>query len=304
MLDATVLVYSSHNRSHYIHREWIVERALRSPQNKTLLHLPMSMNQRHEQEYGWDTFRWYLERFQKWGLRAHPFFWDENLAKEDVEKLFRYLEEYEVVILGGGNPSLGMRRYRALGEKYFGNPDLFREVLHRRQASGKLTVGFSAGASQLVEVMGLSGERGFGLGRNLVVSLHHEWGREEVIRQAASRFPMCFSFGLPNDSGLALQQRVLGSGVLCQVIEFVIDCSWDLPQDAWHIKTRQGMGIEHYYCDGRHWTFRGGDRVVRLIWEEEGRQEAWIFHQGGVYDYWTQSPVDYGSVERILAAHG
>ena len=38
----TALIYSSHDRCKYIHKEFIIQRALESWDNKTLLHLPMS----------------------------------------------------------------------------------------------------------------------------------------------------------------------------------------------------------------------------------------------------------------------
>ena len=41
-MQPTCFVYSSHNRCEYIHRWWIVERALQSQDNKSILYLPMS----------------------------------------------------------------------------------------------------------------------------------------------------------------------------------------------------------------------------------------------------------------------
>jgi hypothetical protein len=38
----TALVYSSHDRCEYIHREFIIKRALENPDNKTIFHLSMS----------------------------------------------------------------------------------------------------------------------------------------------------------------------------------------------------------------------------------------------------------------------
>lgn len=309
MLRATALIYSSHNRCAYIHRDWIVERALQKSDNKTILYLPMSMREDHQQDYTWGTFRWYFDQFRQWGLYAVPFFWTPNLKKSDVDLLFEYLANFEVVILGGGNSFLGIQRYRELGANFYGDPNLFGSILHERQYQGKLTCGFSAGASQLceylVEGIGRSDvdAYGFGLARYVMVSLHHEWGRQEVIQSAAAKCPHCTVFGLPNDSGIAVQQGYLPSGRLWQVIEFVIDCSWDIPEDGWHIKTRQGLAIEHFYCDGRHWMFNGGDRLVRILCPDTMTQEAWIVVEGRMLDYWTQEPSGYDSIEEILGDH-
>ena len=84
----TTVVYSSHNRCEYLHRNWIVERALQNHTNKSILYLPMSMKEYHQQEYTWNTFDWYFEKFRQWGLYAIPFFWSENLRKEDMELFF------------------------------------------------------------------------------------------------------------------------------------------------------------------------------------------------------------------------
>ncbi|RME54028.1 MAG: hypothetical protein D6795_04780 [Deltaproteobacteria bacterium] len=307
----TALIYSSHNRSELIHRWWIVERALRSPENKTILYLPFSMGEMHQQEYSWGTFRWYFDQFRKWGLEPRNFYWREDLAPQDVELLFHWIETSQVVILGGGNTELGMERYRGLGRDYFGNPHLFGEILRRRQERGMLTAGFSAGADQLcsfvISVLDdhLPDPFGFGLAYNVMTTLHHEWGREGRIAEAARRFPHFMVFGLPNDSGLAVDQGRLPSGNIWQIIEFIIDTTWDLPQDAWHIKTRSGMKIEHYYADGRHWSFQGGDRIVRVIAPNFLEYDAWFLpaHGGGIYHYGTQRPSGYSSVEEILAHH-
>ena len=138
-----------------------------------------------------------------------------------------------------------------------------------------------------------------------MTTLHHERGREGTIAEAARRFPHFMVFGLPNDSGLAVDQGRLPSGNIWQIIEFVIDTTWDLPQDAWHIKTRNGMKIEHYYPDGRHWSFNGGDRIVRVIAPSFLEHDAWFLpaHGGGIFHYWSQRPSGYSSVEEILAHH-
>lgn len=141
MLQATALVYSSHNRCHHIHRDWIVERALQSHDNKTILHLPMSMKERHQQDYCWGNFRWFFDQYRKWGLEALTFYWNEELRKEDVDLLFHYLDTFEVVVLGGGNTFLGYQRYVELGERFYSDPGLFQRILLRRQKQGKLTAG-------------------------------------------------------------------------------------------------------------------------------------------------------------------
>lgn len=301
----TTLVYSSHNRCEYIHRHWIVERALQSYDNKTILYLTMSMRDMHNQEYTWNTFSWYFERFRQWGLYAIPFFWRPELKKDDVELLFHYLSNFEVVILGGGNSYLGIERYRELGERFFGNRDLFQQILEDRQKRGKLTVGFSAGADQLSEYL-VSGDEivpGFSLANNITLTLHHEWGREGSVYELARRFPHCMAFGLPNDSGIALDQGYLRSGNFWQVIEFLIDCSWDVPEDGWHIKTRQGVKIQHFYSDGRHWAFNGGDKMLRIISPDYHYYGVWAVVGGQLLEYWSQQPSQYPSIDYILKQH-
>lgn len=306
----TAFIYSSHNRSEEIHRWWIVERALRSPDNKTVLYLPMSMGSADQQEYSWGTFRWYFDFFKKWGLEARNFYWNDHMSKEDVDQLFQWLQETEVVILGGGSSTLGYQRYQALGEYYYGDSNLFERILHERQDRGLLTVGFSAGADQLCSYMmgaveaGQRNIRGFGLVHNVLTTLHHEWGRESSLKHAASNFPHCMVFGLPNDSGLACDQGFLESGNIWQVLEFVIDTSWDIANEAFHIKTRQGLDIEHYYADGRHWTFHHGDRMVRVMSPDNQFQGAWVIRANGqIIDYWNQNHSLYPSIEAILASH-
>jgi peptidase E len=308
MFKATALVYSSHNRCEYIHRDWIVERALKSHHNKTIFYIPMSMGRQDQQEYSWGTFEWYFRRFRKWGLQDSTFFWNDHLRHEDVEIFFEKVVNSEVVILGGGNSILGMQRYKYLGEAFFGDKYLFSRLLHERQNKKLLTVGFSAGADQLCEYISagagfdLEEPHGIGLVRNTVCTLHHEWGREGDLRHLASQVPHCMVFGLPNDSGIASDQGYLPSGNIWQVNEFIIDNSWDLPKDAFHIKTRQGLKIEHYYSDGRHWAFNDGDMLVRVMSQDNRFQRAWIVKKGeGIFDYWSQEWSGYHRIEDILA---
>ena len=310
MYRPTTLVYSSHNRCEYLHREFIVQRALESPDNKTIFFLPMSMHHRHQQQYSYDTFAWYFRRFEPYGLRHMPFFWDENLRREDVDLLFTHLYHDQVVILGGGNSELGMARYRALGARFYGDEEKFSRVLHERQARGLLTVGFSAGADQLCHYLAASIEEpmanpyGFCLAHKVVVTLHHEPGREWVVAMGASRYPDCLVFGLPNDSGLAISQGFLPAGNRWQLIQFIVDESWDLPEDGWHIKTRQGVRIEHRYADGRHWIFNGGEQLLRIISPDGLWQDAWMkTHGRHILHYGTQTETFFRSFEHILENH-
>jgi hypothetical protein len=311
-MQPTTFVYSSHDRSEYIHRWWIVERALQSPDNKTILHLPMSEGSEEDmygpQHFNWSKFEWYFNSFKKWGLNAFPFYWSNDLKREDAEALMDHLANCEVVILGGGNSSRGLARYKALGEYFFGDRDLFAKILHDRQNRGKLTVGFSAGADQLCQYLsseifyGLRDPHGFGMASNVITTLHHEPQRREELYVGAKKFPQCMVFGLPNDSGIAVNQGVLPSGNIWQVIEFVTDKSWDVPSDEFHIKTRSGVGIEHYYNDGRHWSFNGGDKMVRAMSPDGSWQEIFIItNQGTPIHYWTQNTIHTNNVEEILS---
>ena len=73
-LKPTALIYSSHNRCDYLHRDWIVQRALEHPHNKSILYLPFGMESRDSQEFSWGTFKWYFDRFSPFGLNAMVFF--------------------------------------------------------------------------------------------------------------------------------------------------------------------------------------------------------------------------------------
>ncbi len=312
-MEPTTLIYSSHDRCNYIHNDWIVQRALRG--NKHILFLTMSEGRPEgdgldRQEYSWSRFEWFFDYYRPYGLVAIPFFWRTHMRKEDVDMLMRLLSESEVVILGGGNPARGMWRYRKLGEWYYGDPELFSRILHERQARGLLTVGYSAGVDQLCQYMtdAIDGNPqhpwGFGLARNLMALSHFEHGpMEGVLYRGATRFGHCMVFGLPNDSGIAVSQGMLPSGLVFQIIHFITDNSWDVPHDQFHIKTRQGTKIQHYYPDGRHWAFNGGDTMVRLQSPDASCNEAFILPPGGpAIDYWTQEPVGYVSIGEILRA--
>ncbi|MCP4876510.1 MAG: hypothetical protein GY896_13700, partial [Gammaproteobacteria bacterium] len=227
--------------------------------------------------FSWGTFKWYFDQYSPFGLDAGVFFWSDNLSRHDAEIFFNMVENSEVVILGGGAMSLGFERYDAMGGHFFDDYDRFKNCLHQRQNTGKLTVGFSAGAIQLGDVCEQDDyHRCYALIHNVTTTLHHEWGREADLGKLARRFPGHLAFGLPNDAGIASNQGFLPSGNKWQVLQFIIDNSWDLPEDSFHIKTRQGMCIEHIYNDGRKWTFNGGDVMVRVFSPDYSYQGTWI----------------------------
>lgn len=312
----TVFIYSSHNCSKYIHEEKIVQRALSGWKNKRILFLPISEtphsdgNEFSSQEFGFNKFNWFFKQYVQYGLETVPFYYSKNLQKEDADTLIELMRTSEVLILGGGNPQLGMRRYREIGAKFYNNSELFRELLHERMANGLYTVGFSAGADQLCELLSssafskLENPYGFGLAKNITVSLHHDSSRRGDLYHLAEQWGHCLAFGLPNDSGIGVSSGWLNSGKMFQIIEFVIDLSWDIPNDAFHIKTRQGEKIDHYYTDGRHWSFNGGNQLVRIMDPATEAQEAWIvFSKDNIIDYWTQQKTNYISINHILANH-
>lgn len=313
-MNPTALVYSTHDRSNYIHNDWIVQRALAG--NKRILFLPMSEGRPQgdgmdRQEWSWGTFEWFFSFYRDHGLQAFPFFWRSEMNRSDVDMLMEQLASSEVVILGGGNPRRGLQRYIALGEWYYGDPDLFARILHERQAKGLLTVGFSAGVDQLCEFMTEAIDadspwsRGFGLARNIMALSHFEHGSMEgILYRGALKFGHCMVFGLPNDSGVATNQGTTPGGNCWQLIQLITDNSWDVPRDQFHIKTRQGIKIQHYYPDGRHWAFGGGDNILRLQSWDNAYNEAFIIPPGGpIIDYWTQQPTGYESIEQIVASH-
>ncbi len=308
----TSLVYSSHNRGDYIHDDLIVQRALRG--NKKILFLPISETVQNgseieRQEFSWGTFRWYFDFYRKYGLDAQTFYWNSGMRQSDVDWLWYQIVTSEVVILGGGSPRNGIRRYKNLGHRFDGEWGKFGRLLHERRQRGKLTVGFSAGADQLCDSLFARtwGDEydggGFGLVRNTMVTLHHETSRNDDLAHAATKFPHNMVFGLPNDSGLNQDWGVLPSGNIWQVYEFIIDNTWSIPNEQYHIKTRFGAKIEHVYNDGRHWSFDGGDMLVRVESPSGNYREAWMRVGGDWLHYWTQSPSSFHSAEHILASH-
>lgn len=302
----TALIYSSHDRSEYIHREYIINRALSG--NKTILHLPMSQRTRRGQQYDYGCFKWYYQKFRREGLNFYPFYWNDNLRPQDIDIFFEMLMNSEVVVMGGGNSSMGLARYKALGQMYYNDSGLFGRILHERQDRGLLTVGFSAGADQLCQYLsGISSFRmndpyGFGLAGNIAATVHHTPRRRRIVRNIALRLPHCLAFGLPNDSGLAVHQGYLPSGNIYQVIWFIIDCSWDLPNHAFHIKTRQGVKIFHSYNDGRkQWLFSGGDMMIRMMTPDGIRQDVTVVkNSGALVNYWTKRRSVYRSIDEIF----
>ncbi len=313
LMEPTVIVYSSHNRCNYIHNDWIVQRALRG--NRQILFLPMSNglvgdDEYDRQMYSWGTFRWFFDFYWQYGLKAFPFFWNSGLTRDDVDKLMHFLWASEVVILGGGDPWLGIERYRSLGARFYNEPDCFERILKERQERGLLTAGFSAGVDQLCEYVHSSTDhtfqnpRAFGLARNIIAASHFEHGREGMLAECAHLHGDCLVFGLPNDSGLSISQGRLPSGNFYQMIQFLLDTSWSRPEDQWHIKTRHGVKIHHIYPDGRHWAFSGGDVLVRLHNEDYTYQEAFIVPpHSPIRDYWSQHLTQFASIDHILKTH-
>ena len=117
-MQPTTLIYSSHNRCEYIHRTWIIERALQSIDNKTIFHIPFSQHSLHEQEYDFNNFKWYYDRFTQWGLNYSVFYWTDSLKKEDIDLFFHNLWHSQVVVLGGGMSTLGIARFKRISEIY------------------------------------------------------------------------------------------------------------------------------------------------------------------------------------------
>ena len=309
-MHGTALIYGSHDRSSYIHGHYIAERALNGWADHRILFLPMSTPDPMKQHLSWDAYRWFFERYTCRGLELTPFYWSDNLQKSDVDELWRLMWNSEVVVLGGGYSVTGIERYKHLGERFDGEWGKFGRILHERAARGLLNVGFSAGADQMAQYLfrkswNLPGNNdGFGCARNVMVLMHYEKSQFDELKAAAAQNPHCLVFGLPNDSGLYLDQGKLPSGNLWQVIETVIDESWDAPSDQFHIKTRQGVRIENAYCDGRQWVFQGGNQIVRIQSPDLKFHEIFIKNSDGpLIHYWSQKPSVFTSVEGVLAAY-
>ena len=308
MNNGTVFIYSSHNRGRYIHERFLTGRALGGWANKQLMFLTMSESDLGAQDFSWGNFRWFFDQYRHLGLDAFPFMYTPNLSDDDVNALWHHLYNAEVVVLGGGHSYTGLERYKALGARYAGEWGKFGRLLHERQARGLMTVGFSAGADQLGErlyrsVHNSGFNEGFGLARNVISKLHHDSNENGDLAWAAHINPRERVFGLPNDSGLHVAQGVTPGGNLWQAIEFVIDNSWDDPTESFHVKTRHGAKIEHFFPDGRHWSFGGGDHLVRIRSHDFGFDESWILTGGQVIHYGTGARDGYHGIEHLIAAH-
>jgi hypothetical protein len=308
MNNGTVFLYSSHNRGPYIHERFMVNRALGGWANQQIMFLPMSERDLNAQEFSWGNFRWFFDQYAHRGLQYFPFYFRPDLSHHDLNVLWHHLAHSEVVILGGGHSYTGLERYKSLGARYDGEWGKFGRILHERQARGLMTVGFSAGCDQLGErlyrgVHNGGHNDGFGLARNVMTKLHHDSAENGDLAWAAHRFPRERVFGLPNDSGLHVAQGVLPSGNFWQVIEFVIDNSWDDPSDAMHVRTRHGAKIDHFYPDGRNWAFGGGDHLVRIRSADFGFDESWILSHGECIHYGTHHRDGYSGIDHLLATH-
>ncbi len=308
-MNPTVLVYSSHQRCHRLHHDHIVRRALAG--NRRILFVAMAETVQHGDEMArqvesWESFRWYFDQFRGEGLEASPFYWSSGLKQGDVDLLWRLLWESEVVVLGGGGSANGMGRFLELGARFAGEPGKFGRLLHERQARGLLTAGYSAGADQLCSYLFRRTENlpcdAFGLLRDTMISLHHEPGFRDGLREKARRVPDVMLFGVPNDSGLLGTVGTTPKGNRFQMIDFVIDNSWDRPEDQWHIRTRQGALIDHYYPDGRLWAFRDGHALLRITSPDRRYDEAWIAADGRIFHYASQQPAPAGSFGEIIAS--
>ncbi len=196
-----------------------------------------------------------------------------------------------------------------LGARFANEPGKFGRLLHERKSRGLLTVGFSAGADQLCEYIFRrsydphTDTKGFGLMRNSMITLHHDSSRNNDIRNCAVNFGHMRVFGLPNDSALNGDWGVLSSGSIWQVYEFVLDRTWDIPNEQFHIRTRHGGKIEHFDPEGRHWGFDHGDHLVRITSPDGRNDEGWIVSRGSILNYWSRTPSRYDSIAEILAAH-
>jgi hypothetical protein len=268
----------------------------------------MSESAVSSQEFSYGNFRWFFEQYSHLGLEFTPFYFRPELSHHDLDVLWSYLYHSEVVVLGGGHSYTGLERYKSLGARYDGEWGKFGRILHERQQRGLMTVGFSAGADQLGQRLYRAVHNGghneaFGMARDVMTKLHHDSAENGDLAWAAHRFPRERVFGLPNDSGLFVDQGVTPGGNLWQAIEFVIDNSWDDPTEEFHVKTRQGAKIEHFFPDGRHWSFGGGDHLVRIRSADFGFDESWILSHGQVIHYGSNARDGYAGIEHLIAAH-
>lgn len=312
-LEPTVLVYSAHGAPWRIHGELLGRRALAHPGDHRLLYLPVSEPPRGGDEMGSQHFSWgrlapTFHALGAEGLEPAPFFFSSALTRKDAATLFDWVDQVPVVLLGSGITPLGLWRLKLLGSQFWGDEHLFARLLARRQARGLLTAGSSAGAKQLCSVLGTRGEsrtfrEGFHLARDVAVEVHYEGRWARSLRRSAARKKRCFWFGLPNDSALAVSSGRLAPGLEWQLIRFVLDTSWDAPRDHWHVKTRQGMKIDHFYPDGRHWAFNDGDAML-LVKRRGNRhfRHAWMASAGRILDYTSQHELPFPDLGAVLEA--
>jgi hypothetical protein len=309
-MHPTEFVYSSHSCSSYMYGTYLVEPALKHPTDHRLLYLPMSEvpvdgSDQAGQEFGWNKVSWYLEKFRESGLAPQNFYWSEGLRRPDVDVLVDLLENAAVVILGGGNTGLGNSRYQDIGRRFWMDTDRIGQLLRKRHEKGLLTGGYSAGAEQLIGTStGVAENRdnpqGFGLVRDMRLILHHEWSRREELAELAAHSPNCVTFGLPNDSGLAIRQGKLPNGRQWQWIRCVVDTSWDAPNDQFHIKTRSGLRIDHYYPNGQHWSFNDGDELLRLWSENDTESRTYFIMNKRAFDYYSREPIELPELAQIV----
>lgn len=256
-------MYDSLHGCRHIHGDWIVQRALKSEKNPTIVYLPMSNDEDHGMSQR-DTSEAFLRLFQRYipfGLLPSVHYWRPDLGQHEIREIFQDVETCEVLILGGGSSELGLTRYCGLGAAGYGEPGRFRRILEARHAQGKLTVGFSAGAEQLsTSLMGtLEYEDrvvpGLCLIEGIIVAVHYSAGRSDVLRRAQKLYPGCQVFALPNETGLGFCQRTLEDGMVEQLIDVIVDPS-----------VSQSMpNIIHLDADGRTLEHTNGVRIKRVI---------------------------------------
>ena len=272
-------MYDSLHGCRHIHGDWIVQRALKSEKNPTIVYLPMSNDEDHGMSQR-ETSEAFLRLFQRdvpLGLRPSVHYWRQDLGKYEIRQIFQNLETCEVLILGGGTSELGLTRYCGLGNTGYEEPARFRKLLETRHSQGKLTVGFSAGAEQLstclmgtLEYEGRV-ERGLGLIEEIIVSVHYSADRADGLARAQKLHPGCQVFALPNETGLGISQRTREDGMVEQWIDVIVDPS----------VTPLMPYIIHLDADGRTWEHSNGVRMKRIIDPGKRRQHITFFTPSG-----------------------
>ena len=292
----------------------MAERALRHPGDHRVLFLPVNEPPRRgdelsSQHFAWGRYEQFFGRYGSRGLEPVGFFFSNRLGPRDAELLAGMLLEAPVAILSSGSTPYGVWRMLDLGLRLFGDASLLPRLLLERQARGLLTAGVSAGAQQLCSLFDGRGVRGcpflegFGLAQDVAVQVHHDSGGRRRLRSLARKRKRCLWFGLPNDSAIEVSHGRLPSGLRWQLLRFLIDTSYDEPRDQWHIKTRQGMKIDHFYADGRHWAFNHGDMVLQVRRRRSQHfSHAWLATGQGVLDYASQRPTGLPDVGALLQA--